>query len=99
MLIGPDQKEIDKIFNILDKNFKIEDQGTLNDYLEVNIEKRKDGKLEMTQPTLILSTLKGLGLWEINHKNKPTVRTTPALSTVILTSHEEDEDFDNKAFD
>jgi hypothetical protein len=99
ILIGPDQKEIDKIFNILDKNFKIEDQGTLNDYLGVNIEKRKDGKLEMTQPTLILSILKDLGLWEINHKNKPTVRTTPALSTVILTSHEEDEDFDNKAFD
>ena len=99
ILIGPDQKEIDKIFNILDKNFKIEDQGTLNDYLGVNIEKRKDGKLEMTQPTLILSILKDLGLWETNHKNKPTVRTTPALSTVILTSHEEDEDFDNKAFD
>jgi hypothetical protein len=54
ILIGPDQKEIDKIFNILDKNFKIEDQGTLNDYLGVNIEKRKDGKLEMPQPTLIL---------------------------------------------
>jgi hypothetical protein len=63
-MIGPDQKEIDKIFNILDKNFKIADQGTLNDY---------HAQLEMTQPTLILSILKDLGLREINHKKKPNM--------------------------
>jgi hypothetical protein len=48
-LLGPDKEEIEKIVKILSKN--VEDQGTLNDYLGVNIEKRKDGKLEMTQPT------------------------------------------------
>jgi hypothetical protein len=46
--IGPDQKERNKIFRILGKNFKIEDQGTLNDYLGVDIEKRKGGKLDDT---------------------------------------------------
>jgi hypothetical protein len=47
---------------ILSKNFKVEDQGTLNDYLRVNIENRKDEQLEMTQPTLTLSILKDVGL-------------------------------------
>jgi hypothetical protein len=55
---------INKSFKI-QKDFKIEDQGMLNDYLG----------------------------------DKPTARTTPALSTVILSIHEEDEDFNNKAFD
>jgi hypothetical protein len=56
ILLGPDKEEIEKILKILSKNFKVEDQGTLNDYLGVNIERRKDGKLEMMQPTLTLST-------------------------------------------
>jgi hypothetical protein len=78
--IGPDQKEINKIFRILDKNFKIEDQGTLNDYLGVDIEKRKGGKLE-TQPTFTLSILKNLGLWETIHKNEHKALLTQQLIT------------------
>jgi len=35
----------------------------------VNIERRKDGKIEMTQPTLTLSILKDVGLWENGKKN------------------------------
>ncbi len=62
ILLGPDEKEIEKIVKILSKNFKVEDQGTLNDYLRVNIENRKDEQLEMTQPTLTLSILKDVGL-------------------------------------
>ena len=63
---------------MLSKNFKVEDQGTLNDYLGVHIERKEDGTLEMTQPTLILSILKDVGLWENGGKNKATSRTTPA---------------------
>ncbi|MFN9980563.1 MAG: reverse transcriptase domain-containing protein, partial [bacterium] len=64
ILVGPDEKEIEKIVGILSKNFKVEDQGDLSDHLGVNIERRKDGKIEMTQPTLTLSILKDVGLWE-----------------------------------
>ncbi len=55
ILVGPDEGEIEKIVRTLSKNFKVEDQGDLSDYLGVNIERRKDGKVEMTQPTLTLS--------------------------------------------
>jgi hypothetical protein len=64
ILLGPDEKEIEKIVKILSKNFKVEDQGDLGNYLGVNIERRKDGKIEMTQPTLTLSILIFVGLWE-----------------------------------
>ncbi len=96
--VGPDEKEIEKIVNILSKNFKVEDQGDLSDYLGVNIERRKDGKIEMTQPTLTLSILKDVGLWENGKKNQATSRTTPAYSTTILTSDEGGEDFKDKDF-
>jgi len=49
----------------------------------VNIERRKDGKIEMTQPTLTRSILKDVGLWEHGKKNQATSRTTPACSTTI----------------
>ena len=32
ILVGPDEKEIEKIVNTLSKNFKVEDQGDLSDY-------------------------------------------------------------------
>jgi hypothetical protein len=57
ILVGPDEKEIENIVKTLSKTFKVEDQGDLSDYLGVNIERRKDGKIEMTQPTLTLSIL------------------------------------------
>ncbi|MFN9980617.1 MAG: reverse transcriptase domain-containing protein, partial [bacterium] len=52
ILVGPDEGEIEKIVRTLSKNFKVEDQGDLSDYLGVNIERRKDGKIEMTQGTM-----------------------------------------------
>ncbi len=98
ILIGPNTKEIEKIIKMLSKNFKIEDQGTLNDYLGVHIERKGDGTLEMTQPTLILSILKDVGLWENGRKNKATSRTTPAYSMTILTCDQDGEDFNDKNF-
>jgi len=67
------------------KTFKIEDQGELSDYLGIKIERKPDGTLEWTQPTLTQSILKDLKLdgEEIKgRQNKPNVRAVPALTTV-----------------
>jgi hypothetical protein len=64
----------------------------------VNIERKKVWKIEMTQPTLTLSILKDVGLWENGKKNQATSRTTPEYSTTILTSDEGGEDFKDKDF-
>ncbi len=42
------------------KLMKIEDQGELSDYLGIKIERKSDGTLEWTQPTLTQSILKDL---------------------------------------
>jgi hypothetical protein len=72
----------------LDATFNIEDQGELSDYLRIKIIRNSDGTMEWSQPTLIESILKNLGLMDVKTKNQPTTRTTPSLTTVILISHE-----------
>jgi hypothetical protein len=62
ILLGPDKDEIDHLVKRLGKTFKIEDQGNLSDYLGIKIEKKPDGMLEWTQPTLTQSILKDLKL-------------------------------------
>ncbi len=46
----------------MEQTFKIEDQGELSDYLGIKIERKADGTLEWTQPTLTQSILKDLKL-------------------------------------
>jgi len=55
ILMGPNQKEIDKLVKKIGNIFKIEDQGDLSDYLGMKIVRHQDGSMEWTQPTLIKS--------------------------------------------
>jgi hypothetical protein len=99
ILLGPNKEEIDNIVERLAKTFKIEDQGNLSDYLGIKIEKKEDGTLVWTQPTLIHSILKDLRLEGEGLKNQPKARTIPASSTVVLTDHKDSKDHDTKDFD
>jgi hypothetical protein len=99
ILLGPDKEEIEEVFRILSNIFNIEDQGELSDYLGIKIERGSDGTITWTQPTLIKSILKDLNLEEEDKKNQPKSKSTPACSTTVLTSHEEDIDHDPKKFD
>jgi hypothetical protein len=86
----------------LGQTFKIEDQGELSDYLGIKIERKTDGTLEWTQPTLTQSILKDLKLDGEEFKgkqNKPNVRTIPALTTVPFTDHKDSMDHNQKDFD
>jgi hypothetical protein len=99
ILLGPDKKEIESTYKKLDAAFKIEDQGDLSDYLGIKIVRNSDGTMEWSQPTLINSILKDLGLVDVKTSNHPTTRTTPSLTTVILTSHDEEPNHDeSKSF-
>jgi hypothetical protein len=78
----------------LDAILNIEDQGELGDYLGIKFIRNPDGTMEWSQPKLTKSILKDLGLMDVKTKNQPTTRTTPSLTTVILTSHEGEPDHD-----
>jgi len=99
ILLGPDKDEIDQLVEKLGKTFKIEDQGNLSDYLGLKIERKPDGTLEWTQPTLTQSILKDLKLdgEEIKRKqNKPNIKSVPANTSVPLTDHRESPDHNPK---
>ncbi len=88
-MLGPDKEEIDQLVEKLGKTFKIEDQGNLSDYLGIKIEKKPDGTLEWTQPTLTQSILKDLKLdgEEIKgRQNKPNIKSVPANTSVYGSS-------------
>jgi hypothetical protein len=101
ILLGPDKDEIDALVKKLGKTFNIEDQGELSDYLGIKIERKPDGTLEWTQPTLMQSILKDLKLdgEEIKgRQNKPNIKAVPANTSVPLTDHKDSPDHDPKEF-
>ncbi len=96
------QDEIDLLVKRLGKTFKIDDQGNLSDYLGIKIERKPDGTLEWTQPTLIQSILKDLKLdgEEIKgRQNKPNIKPVPAHTSVLLTDHRDSPDHNPKDFE
>ena len=60
--------------------FNMEDQGSVNDFLGIQVKHKQNGEITLTQPQLIASILKDL------HLDKANVITskTPCLSTVLL---------------
>jgi hypothetical protein len=102
ILLGPDKDEIDLLVKRLSKSFKIEDQRDQSDYLGIKIERKPDGTLEWTQPTLIQSILKDLKLdgEEIKgRQNKPNIKPIPAHTSVPLTDLRDSPDHNPKDFE
>jgi hypothetical protein len=71
----------------------------LSDYLGIKIDRKIDRTMEWTEPMLIQSILNDLGLVDVRSKNETTTRSTLSLTTVILTSHDDEPDHDeSKSF-
>ena len=91
ILVGPSKNEIDEVIKQMKKiNLDITDEGTLEDFLGVNIERKPNGDIHLTQPHLIDQILKDLRLDKENVKE----RSTPAACSKLLTGHTGSEDFD-----
>ena len=61
------------------KNFTLDDQGEVGDFLGIQIQTLDDGSIVLTQPQLIDSIIQDLHLQSgSNHKN------TPAITTKLL---------------
>ena len=77
---SPDDSAIDKaIQDITRAEFDIEDQGSITDYLGVNVDKFPDGRIKLFQPHLTDQILKDVKL-----PRHHATATTPAASTKIL---------------
>ena len=60
--------------------FNMENQGTVNNFLGIQVKHKKNGEISLTQPQLIASILNDLHL----NKDNVITRKTPCLSTVLL---------------
>jgi hypothetical protein len=93
LLAGPDKKEIDLIIHELQHKARlaITVEGDLADFLGVNIDRRGDGTIHLSQPHLIDQIIEDLRLNGENVKEK----ATPAASSKLLTRHSKSRPFDN----
>jgi hypothetical protein len=80
IVTGPDVTQIDKAIEDIGTAFKITHQTKVNDFLGVKIERdEKDGSIKFSQPHLINSILKDVGLQDNSNPRK-----TPAVTSNIL---------------
>ena len=96
ILAGPDEKEIDQIIKELQNSeLNVTVEGDLQDFLGVNIKRKQDDTIHLTQPHLIDQVLKDL---KLDTKQNLKTKSTPASSSKLLSRHSESPDFD-KSFD
>ena len=81
ILAGPEKYQIDKIIKEMKEvKLNITDEGNVEDFLGVNIEKQEDGSIKLTQPHLIDQIMVDLKMTD----NKVKIKDTPAQSSNIL---------------
>lgn len=90
ILAGPDLKEVERAIEDIKKaKLDITIEGDIQDFLGVNIDRREDGTVHLTQPHLIEQILKDLRL-----EDNATTKTLPAACSKLLSRHSDSPDFD-----
>jgi hypothetical protein len=90
ILAGPDLHEINKaIEDIKAAKLDITVEGDIQDFLGVNIERKTDGSVHLTQPHLIDQILEDLKMLDVTK-----TKTTPASSSKLLKRHSNSPPFD-----
>jgi hypothetical protein len=91
VLAGPDKAKTNQIIKEMQKvKLNVTVEGDLEDFLGINVDRRKDGTMNLTQPHLIDQILKDLRLEDEN----VTAKDTPASSSKTLRRHTDSEPFD-----
>ena len=91
LLMGPDQDELNRLIVTMEESgLKMTYEDGVNDFLGVNVEKKDDGTIHLTQPHLIDSILHDLHLVDETTKTKDT----PAPTTVRLRQDQDGKPFD-----
>ncbi len=92
ILAGPDKDELEKIYREMKSTGldMTKEEGGLEDFLGVNIERVNSTTFHLSQPQLIDKLLLELGL----NGDNVAIKDTPAIVSKVLSSHKESEDFD-----
>ena len=82
IVFGPTAGAIDQVINDLrssPQQFTVDDQGDVGDFLGIQIKKRDDGSVHLSQPQLIDSIIKDLHLQPSSNP-----KSTPAVTSTLL---------------
>ncbi len=92
ILAGPDQKELEEIYEQMKSTGldMTKEEGGLEDFLGVNIERVDNKTFKLSQPQLINNILKELSL----EGDNITTKDTPAMVNKVLSANVNSEDFD-----
>ena len=90
IIISPNAKDIDATIKEIQVNYDVTDEGDIDDYLGVKIQRQENNTITLTQPHLIDSILKHVKLDSPNAVTNPY----PAATTVLLHKDPEGEDHD-----
>jgi histone deacetylase 1/2 len=88
---SPSQKAIDQAIKELKQRFDMEDQGSITDYLGVNVEHLPNGDIKLSQPHLIDQIID-----EVHISKRIAGKQTPAAATKILRRDETAPSFDQR---
>lgn len=90
ILAAPTKGEADKVIaDLTNVGLNLTEEGDIKDFLGVNVEKKEDGTIHLTQPHLVDQILKDL---KFRESTEP--KSTPASPSVILGRYADSEDFD-----
>jgi hypothetical protein len=94
ILAGPSKNEIDHVIQKM-RNVKLNltIEGTLTDFLGVNIDRRDDGTIHMSQPRLIDQVIEDLRM----SGEDVATKGVPMASSRILAKHASSQPFDNSS--
>ena len=79
IMASKDPGKQEKAIMEMSKKFEITDEGEIDEYLGVKVQRNEDGSFELSQPLLIEQILTTLGF-----NGRTTHKTTPSLSSKIL---------------
>lgn len=95
ILAGPNKEEINETVEQMKRaKLDVTVEGDLTDFLGVNIDRRADGTINLSQPKLINQILSDLRM----DSDSTTIKTTPAASSKLLSRHQDSPPFD-RSFD
>lgn len=92
ILAGPDEQELDQIIeDMRNAGLDLTVEGDISDFLGVEISRKPDGTIHLTQPHLIDQILSDLR-WD--HQDGTTTNQTPAAVNQLLRRCSSSENFD-----
>ena len=90
LLAGPNLAEVEQaIKDIRAAKLNITEEGDIQDFLGVHIDKKPDGTVHLTQPHLIDQIL-----GDLNMQENTKVKSLPAACSKLLSRHSDSDDFD-----